>query len=149
MNSTSRMGFSLIELMVVVAIVGVLAAIAFPEYSQYVSRTKALGTMAETESLRLAVVACMADTGRVAGCNGGTDWIPADASFISTKNTLSAIVKNGEIAGISGATAPDGTSLTYKMVPQHSGDDGKIGWLTTGTICNSVRGLRPGFGGCA
>lgn len=146
MKKKLQEGFTLIELMIVVAIVGVLASIAIPEYARHVSRTHAAATVAEVANLRLSITLCIADTGRVTGCDSGVHGIPL---FASTKSTLSALVKDGEIFGNSGATALSGVPLTYKMTPVYGLGDAKINWLTTGTICDSVRGLRPGFGGCA
>jgi len=148
-NKKWNAGFTFIELMVVVAVIGVLSAIALPEYSRHISRVRAIGTISETTSLRLAVVTCIAGTGRMIGCDGGGYGIPSDAIFISTKNTLTVVVKDGEIMGTSGATAIDGSPLTYLMTPVLSASAANMSWLTTGTICDAARGLKPGFGGCA
>lgn len=50
MNKENR-GFSLIELMIVIAVVGILAAIALPAYSQYVIRAKRNAAMAQMVEL--------------------------------------------------------------------------------------------------
>ena len=50
-----QQGFTLIELMIVVAIIGILAAIAIPQYSQYVERSKASSAVAAMASARTAI----------------------------------------------------------------------------------------------
>ena len=56
-------GFTLIELMIVVAIIGVLAAIAIPQYQIYVGKTQATRVINELAQLRLTVEECL-QTGR-------------------------------------------------------------------------------------
>ena len=51
MNCHRQAGFTLIELMIVVAIIGVLAAIAYPSYQQYVIKTKRADMMSEMQNI--------------------------------------------------------------------------------------------------
>lgn len=56
-------GFTLIELMIVVAIIGILAAIAIPQYQIYIAKTQATRVINELGQLRLTVEECL-QTGR-------------------------------------------------------------------------------------
>ena len=57
--NTAQKGFTLIELMIVVAIIGILAAIAIPQYQNYIAKSQVSRVMGETGNLKTAVEDCM------------------------------------------------------------------------------------------
>ncbi|WP_116381986.1 pilin [Cupriavidus taiwanensis] len=63
-------GFTLIELMIVVAIVGILAAIAIPQYQDYVTRSRWSENITSVAALKMAVAQCLQENGGVlASCD--------------------------------------------------------------------------------
>jgi len=64
---SQQKGFSLIELMIVVAIIAILAMIALPQYQAFSAKSKIAGGLAEVAGGKVGVEALMAEGGQIAG----------------------------------------------------------------------------------
>ncbi|MDH6591958.1 type IV pilus assembly protein PilA [Variovorax sp. TBS-050B] len=109
-------GFTLIELMIVVAIIGILAAIAIPQYQTYVAKSQVARAMSETGALKTAYEDCLN--------NGKTDIGACDLGATSS-NILSFTSPLASTAGT--ALAADKTTNTVAL-------------NTTGTIAGTFAG---------
>lgn len=67
MSQGTSKGFTLIELMIVVAIIGILAAVAIPQYQNYVLRSQVSRVMTESGALKSALEHCIAEGKLVLG----------------------------------------------------------------------------------
>jgi type IV pilus assembly protein PilA len=131
----AQQGFTLIELMIVVAIIGILASVALPAYQNYTKKSKFTEVIMATQPYKIAVELCAQTTlatgaTAIAGCAPATNGVPANISTAAGLVTSVAVAADGTgVITATGTAAVD--SLTYVLTPAILA--GKVTWTVTGT----------------
>lgn len=132
-----QQGFTLIELMIVVAIIGILAAVAMPMYQNYTLKAKFTEVVNMTGAMKTGIELCVNNgtcggAGTISGVVAGSNDVPP---IPAASGKLASMTVSG--AGVITATSTTadfgGTGWTYIMTPSVNASGDKVTWAITGT----------------
>lgn len=122
-------GFTLIELMIVVAIIGILASVALPAYQTYTKKAKFSEVVVSTTGVKSAVEVCGQLGETMAACTT-QNTVAAAVAGASTAISTVSIASPSVITGLGSA---DVDAKTIIWTPTKSSTTGQITWVQTGT----------------
>jgi len=145
----SQRGFTLIELMLVVAIIGILAAIAIAQYQDYVSRSRWSDNFNAVGQLKQGIAECMQNSNDLGPANAPCDstanlvnvgFLPTGSVDPALKTNFGTVAYLNGVMTFAGGAATGGNTCTVTLTP--NGTQAKVDWNFVNTnqaVCNRTK----------
>lgn len=136
----SAKGFTLIELMIVVAIIGILASIAIPAYQDYTVRTKVAEGLFLSGGAKTAVEETRFSLGRYlgAGSNVNASYGLPSPTSIAGNNALAITIGSSGVISITYGSDPAIAGKSLILRPDARSRPGAIVWTCTSVASNTI-----------
>lgn len=135
MKNSTQKGFTLIELMIVVAIIGILAAVALPAYQNYTQRAKFSEVVLATSGLKTAVEICAQDLNAITGCTDGQSGAGWSIAPVNASGFVASIATAAGIITATGNNEVD--DRTYILEPTLDPVSGQVTWTDNTGTCET------------
>ncbi len=129
MLKQAQKGFTLIELMIVIAIIGILAAVAVPQYGQYTKKARFADVISATTSVKTAIAVCVQENNALSSCDTYAD-LDATQPLANDNLASLAITEDSAIITATGTAKVD--SKIYALEPTLSAA-GNLTWAHAST----------------
>ncbi len=155
MMKQMQKGFTLIELMIVVAIIGILAAVAIPAYQDYIIKAKLSKVVTSVDSVKLAYASYFQENGGFVTGGFGSSWTSLGfvAAGPTLTNEISSITDTVSTASVgkfvvtltnikAASPAIDTSTVTFTTTPVQG--DTVMKWVATCSLTDNL--LKKAFG---